>query len=164
MSSSYPEMKFLFNFVFEKMAVAIISRTKRTATIWVRRPRTRASPPKTSSNVNRTANMAPPGQPVPFTNPIGFLMSLIFGQPWARNKAPSANPPMRPAGAATEPFVSALLHLDDPHARNPIQDVPRLLVDVIVPAEIARVVVREELQDFFGRLQPPGAQELLEKL
>src|SRR5207249_3807164 len=80
----------------------IISRTKRTATIWVRKPRVRASPPKTSSNVNRTANMAPPGHPVPFTKPIGFLRSLIFGQPWARNKAPSAKRPMRAAASAYE--------------------------------------------------------------
>src|SRR5207244_13116629 len=101
-SSSYPDMKFLFSFIFEKTVVAVISRTNRTATIWVRKPRMRAMPPKTSSNVNRTANVAPPGHPVPFTKPIGFLTSLIFGQPWARNKAPRATRPTRAATSGYE--------------------------------------------------------------
>src|SRR5436309_2175698 len=89
-SSSYPETNFLFSFVLEKIVVAVISRTKRTATISVRNPMIRARLPKNSSNVNRSANTAPPGHPVPFTKPIGFFTSLIFGQPWTRNKAPPA--------------------------------------------------------------------------
>src|SRR5207244_3712925 len=103
-SSSYPRTNFFFSFVFEKIVVAVISRTKRTATIWVRNPMIRARLPKNSSNVNRSANTAPPGHPVPFTKPIGFLTSLIFGQPWTKNKAPRATRPTRaaPSGYAAK--------------------------------------------------------------
>src|SRR5207244_6496323 len=75
---------------------------KRTATIWARNPMIKAMPPKNSSNVNRRANAAPPGHPVPFTKPIGFFTSLIFGQPWARNKAPRATRPTRAATSVYE--------------------------------------------------------------
>src|SRR2546426_10724657 len=64
--------------------------------------------PKNSSNVNRSANTAPPGHPVPFTKPIGFLTSLIFGQPWTKNKAPRATRPMR---AATSGYAAKTMGL-----------------------------------------------------
>jgi len=60
-----------------------------------------AIPPKNSRRVNRTAKVAPPGHPVPFTNPIGFDKSFILGHPCARNLAPSA---MRPTSAAVSGF------------------------------------------------------------
>src|SRR3989475_8003530 len=101
-------MKFFFSFVFEKIVVAVISRTNRTATIWARNPIIKARLPKNSSNVNRSANTAPPGHPVPFAKPIGFLTSLIFGQPWTKNKAPRAT---RPTRAATSGYAAKTMGL-----------------------------------------------------
>src|SRR5207245_7885137 len=59
-------------------------------------------PQNNSSNIKIVANAAPPGHPVPFTKPIGFLMSLIFGQPWVTNRAPSATRPIRAATSGYE--------------------------------------------------------------
>src|SRR5437762_468266 len=86
-------MNFLFNFVFEKIVVAIISRKNRKATNWVSKPRMSAMAPKNSRRLKRTAKVAPPGHPVPFTKPIVFWRSFIFGHPWARKMAPRASRP-----------------------------------------------------------------------
>src|SRR2546430_1969105 len=43
------------------------------------------------------AKAAPPGHPVPFTQPMVFWMSFTLGQPCARKIAPSARRPTRPA-------------------------------------------------------------------
>src|SRR5882762_1455343 len=268
-SSSYPKANFLFSFVFEKIVVAIISRTKSTATGCVRNPRTRAIPPKNSRRLKRIANAAPPGHPVPFTNPTGFFRSLTFGQPCAMKSRPSAtrptiaatfrsmgksidrslgrhhidgsrrtfpmgeargrrqralertleelcdvestdvlaasrfrgvvqhdeavrargrdairpglldmaqpamvdllpdpflHPHSSPAGAAAESAVAASLHLHDADPRDPIQDVARLVVHFVVPAQIARIVVGQVLQHIFRRGESACIDEFLEKL
>src|SRR5437667_11593745 len=86
-------MNFLFNFVFEKIVVAIISRKNRKATNWVSRPRMSAMAPKNSRRLKRTAKVAPPGHPVPFTKPIVFWRSFIFGNPCARKMERRARRP-----------------------------------------------------------------------
>src|SRR5439155_1197723 len=63
------------------------------ATNWVSRPRMSAMAPKNSRREKRTAKVAPPGHPVPFTKPIVFWRSFIFGHPWARKMAPRARRP-----------------------------------------------------------------------
>src|SRR5437899_1376520 len=237
-------MNFLFNFVFEKIVVAIISRKNRKATNWVSKPRMSAMAPKNSRRLKRTAKVAPPGHPVPFTKPIVFWRSFIFGHPWARKMAPRARRPTsearsgrvrraieyrhplspaveeafrsqrtalrskRPveelgdvvaadvlsilrlrgvvqhdetirtrgrdrirmglldvaqatvvhllpaflhphAGAscaAAEPAVAGLLHLDDPHSRDSIQDLPGFVEDLVLPPKVPRVVESKKLK------------------
>src|SRR5438132_2077128 len=255
-------MNFLFNFVFEKIVVAIISRKNRKATTWVSRPRMSAMAPKNSRRLKRTAKVAPPGHPVPFTKPIVFWRSFIFGQPWARKMAPRARRPTsnarsgrvgraieyrhpvspaveeafrsqrtavwskRPieelrdvvpadvlsilrlrgvvqhdetirtrgrdrirmrlldvaqaavvhllpaflhphAGAsrpAAETAVTGLLHLDDPHSRDSIQDLPGFVEDLVVPSQVACVVVGEELEHVLRRREPTRVDQFPEEL
>src|SRR5437016_5476462 len=255
-------MNFLFNFVFEKIVVAIISRKNRKATNWVSRPRMSAMAPKNSRRLKRTAKVAPPGHPVPFTKPIVFWRSFIFGHPWARKMAPRASRPTskarsgrvrraieyrhplspaveeafrsqrtalrskRPveelgdvvpadvlsilrlrgvvqhdetirtrgrdrirmrlldvaqtavvhflpaflhphAGAsrpAAEPAVAGLLHLDDPHARDPIQDLPGFIEDLVVPSQVACIVVGEELEHVLRRREPTRVDQFAKEL
>src|SRR2546427_11104755 len=59
---------------------------------------------------------------------------------------PLVHPHSGPARTATESAIAAFAHLDDAHARDPVQHVARLIVYVIVTAEVAGVVVRQELQ------------------
>src|SRR3972149_2477719 len=60
-----------------------------------------------------------------------------------RGDGPSPPPPRarqpRPAGPAADPLVPARGHLDGPHARDPPEDVPGLLVHLVVPSQVARV-------------------------
>src|SRR5947199_9033897 len=49
--------------------------------------------PKNSRRLKRTAKVAPPGHAVPFTKPIVFWRSFIFGHPWPRKMAPRTSRP-----------------------------------------------------------------------
>src|SRR3989454_11708075 len=65
---------------------------------------------------------------------------------------------------AAEPAVSGLLHLDDPHAGDPIQDLPWFVEDLIVSSQVAGVVVGEELEHVLRRRESTGIDEFPEEL
>src|SRR5439155_1466072 len=160
-------MNFFCNLTFENTVVASISRTKRIATIWVRRPRMSAMPPKNSRREKSAAKAALPGHPVPFTQPMVFWMSFTLGQPCARKIAPSARRPTRHASSArtaAESAIAALFHLDHSDPRNAIEHVPRFVEDSVVPSQVAGVVVGQELQDVLRRSEAARVDELSQEL
>src|SRR3990172_803822 len=73
------------------------------------------------------------------------------------------HPHPRPAGAAAEPAVPVLLHLDV-HDVELQQHVPRLLDDPVVPRQVTGVMVRHRLAQPLCRPDSPLVHELLEEL
>src|SRR6266487_3651730 len=68
------------------------------------------------------------------------------------------------AGPAAESVFAGSAHLDDPDPRDPVQDFARFLEEAVVPSEVARIVIRQELQDVPRRREATGVDEVPEEL
>src|SRR5206468_8246467 len=66
--------------------------------------------------------------------------------------------------SAAESAVAALFHLDHSDPWDAIEHVPRLVEDSVVPAQVAGVVVRQELQDVLRRSEAARVDELSQEL
>src|SRR5207245_9615916 len=77
---------------------------------------------------------------------------------------PPARPHPRPAGAAAESVITPFSHLDDADAGDAVQHVPRFVVHVVVSSQVARIVVRQELEYVSRGSEPPLSDQFLEEL
>src|SRR5919109_4015917 len=70
------------------------------------------------------------------------------------------HPGMTTPGATTETSLPIMLHLHHVHPRYHLQDVPRCLVDAVMPTKVARIMVGDGLRDWLCQLQLPFLQQL----
>src|SRR3972149_6891762 len=105
----------------------------------------------------------------PFVFAASSNMVRQYGQAEAITAAPAASARANrrwvifSPGPSSLPILPTRLHLDRPDAGQTQQDIPWLLVDSVVSAEVARVVVRDEGLEVLRGRQASLSEQFLEE-